>query len=128
MNWTNYDRLVAHLKAMPPGEFDYSSYFNMDRGCVACQCVRLGAERNVFGTADSSTIREFLDVTVDESHLLFVSALYWDPYSGVTLGRLAIANALHRLATVAQRYERPPADREQAFLRSVRDLAKEPVS
>lgn len=137
MNWENYDRLVAHLKAMDPGMFDYKNGAHLEKpSCVACQCVLLMGKHSMLDGAPGGrsllsayAIQCFLGVTAQEARHIWSPFEKDDPYPGTYEGPLAVKNALFRLEQVAKRYQRQPKEASvEAFLQSVRELAKEMVA
>lgn len=146
-NWTNYDRLVTHLKGMEPRLFNYANNVPCDDEapcCVACQIRAL--ETGSVAVAGGSCIERFLGCTATEAYFLFgyanrnLSPDDMDAWAAVYndgIGEFGIREALRRLAVVAARYVRPEEEKpveppvfvgdDVAFLASVRALVGQPL-
>ena len=151
MNWTNYDRLVEHLKKMEPSSFSYGNpcpETEEEASCVACQVRLLSHGRTVKAQLDLPgplVIQQWMEVTQVESVYLFGrnkpeidSSVRGDGFESICgaagHGDAGIREALRRLAVVAARYgrpsEQPPPSSvgdDAAFLASVRALIHQPL-
>lgn len=134
-HWHNFDRLVAHLRQLPPEQFDY----RLPRLVNGCGCVEAHAES--LGLCDG--LANFLGLTHEESYelwspsgrqnILGVNTLFRTTPSQ-RVGARGIAEALRRLSVLESRYTRPNAPLlpmfqpdDTAFLQSVRALVGRPL-
>jgi hypothetical protein len=134
VNWINYDRLVQHLETMPPAMFNYRKGFDPEEAsCVDCQCRVLMGQTKLDYKRDAGSIAEYLVISSEDALEIWAPLSFGDPFPDQFLGPLAIQNALHRLRTVAAKYQRPEpaqpstADREAQFLEDVRLIARTPA-
>ena len=139
MNWTNFDILVRDLntlKGTTPEMFHYGNYHRVtEPGCVDCRCRLLMKNDDTccyITGPEAQGIKQFLTCNDDDAVFLWMSRQRTDPHPQET-GIAGIENALHRLKTLAEKHghawplDQPFVGDEAAFLKSVRQLATEPV-
>lgn len=145
---------LVELSSKPDGGgFDHREFepHGSDVGCVACRVVSLRGHSvskwtTVHGSGSAVDIQDWLGCSLGESEHLF----HWSGYEEdcdasrariyVAYGQRGVENAIRRLDTLAARYDSYPeqpaptveaapltdAEREAAFLASVRQLATQP--
>lgn len=150
-HWDNFDRLVAHLSALPEEKFDYFMSVPRDGcGCVAAHVRMLWSAPDFAPRTDQELLMNVLGITAAEARSIWAPRLYGRAegfgetpaaclvlspsreasiFAGHPVGNKA--DALRRLAVLTARYVRPcsafvPDDAR--FLASVRALAAQPFT
>lgn len=123
MHWPNYRALVAHLKMLPPEEFNYGDQFGRNNcGCVAWHTHKYLGQTSSERGGTISVIQDFLGVTTNEAIYLFGpggdhcgdvepdAVQFWANNPSAT-GTPGLREALRRLSVVAERHGGDPEER-----------------